>query len=331
MHGRAVLLALCWVTPLVLGALDKTKVSALWGTDEQPDGLSHALKSTPSCAASGRPPRMPRHALKFCHIFPDKSCCIPAQDAEIEEHYFTLLDAGDICAKESSMAKDALKMIFCAACSPKQPDYIDEDGSFKICSNLAEKVAPEQFDDCGMVRVAERGNLCGGDDVVVPSDQWPNTKPKGSTDAKHASLESDWNLFDSAAGDPGDLSGADGNGAYLGGPNGPATTCCDFADKAACPVGTGGQGPSKDRRDGRPEHSAYSCKGFWKFINDPAGAYPPFLDGGTTQYIQIHDCQESPTRTCNTECYTGAAAPNAAVSAAMLAAGIAAVLMTAHA
>merc|ERR1712046_270000 len=94
------------------------------------------------------------------------------------------------------MAKDALKMIFCAACSPKQPDYIDADGSLKICSNLAEKVAPEQFDDCGMVRVAERGNLCGGDDVVVPSDQWPETKPG-----------EEWNLFDGGAGEPGDLSG----------------------------------------------------------------------------------------------------------------------------
>lgn len=64
---------------------------------------------------------------------------MPAQDAEIEEHYFNLLDAGDICAKESSMAKDALKKIFCAACSPQQPTYV-ADGKFKICSSLAQRV-----------------------------------------------------------------------------------------------------------------------------------------------------------------------------------------------
>merc|ERR550514_2375578 len=87
----------------------------------------------------------------------------------------------------------------------------------------------------------------------------------------------------------------------------------------------------KKKRDGKPETSAYSCQGFWKFINDPAGAYPPFLDGGATQYIQIHECEESETMQCNTKCYTGMATPNTAVSAAFLAASLAAVLMTAHA
>ena len=41
--------------------------------------------------------------------------CLPAQDAEMK--LLGLLDAGDICAKQSSMAKDALKLVFCAACS----------------------------------------------------------------------------------------------------------------------------------------------------------------------------------------------------------------------
>ena len=69
-----------------------------------------ASASTEDCSSG-------TYALKFCHMFPEQSCCLPAQDAEIEEHYFNLLDAGDICAKQSSMAKDALKLVFCAACS----------------------------------------------------------------------------------------------------------------------------------------------------------------------------------------------------------------------
>ena len=108
-------------------------------------------------------------------MFPEQSCCLPAQDAEIEEHYFNLLDAGDICAKQSSMAKDALKLVFCAACSPRQPEYTVEAGGktyFRICSSLVDKVQPKDFDNCGMVRVAERGAPCAGDDVVVPSDCW---------------------------------------------------------------------------------------------------------------------------------------------------------------
>jgi hypothetical protein len=139
-----------------------------------------AETSAKTCDATGKVPGNPRHALKFCHIFPDTSCCLPAQDAEIEEHYFNLLDAGDICAKESSMAKDALKLIFCAACSPRQPEYLAEDASgqkyFRICSGLAEKVDPKQFDQCGMVKVAERGAPCKGDDVVVPSQAWSDDR-----------------------------------------------------------------------------------------------------------------------------------------------------------
>merc|ERR1719162_1357568 len=149
------------------------------------------VNATFVCAAAQRPKATPTHALKFCHIFPDESCCLPAQDAEIEEHYFNLLDAGDICAKESSMAKDALKKIFCAACSPKQPEYV-EDNKFKICSSLAERVKPTCFDDCGMVRVAERGNLCAGDDVVVPSKFWrscPDNSAVQWHDAGDASSE----------------------------------------------------------------------------------------------------------------------------------------------
>ena len=45
---------------------------------------------------------------------------------------------------------------------------------------------PKDFDNCGMVRVAERGAPCAGDDVVVPSDCWkygtdtPAARPKAA-------------------------------------------------------------------------------------------------------------------------------------------------------
>jgi hypothetical protein len=253
--------------------------------------------AAPLCAATGKEAKMPRHALKFCHIFPDKSCCLPAQDAEIEEHYFTLLDAGDICAKESSMAKDALKMIFCAACSPEQPRYVNRaDGAFKICSNIAKKVKPAEFDECGMVRVEERGDLCAGDDVVVPSEQWPTTTE---------SFEQGW--YD------------DGN----------AHTCCNNPDLGACEVT---MDVNSYHSDGNPAYSYHSCMGYWKFINDPSGAFPPFLDGGAVSYIQIVECEENAlpegVTSCNELCYTGAASPNAVTHAAILAISLIAVLST---
>lgn len=153
-------------------------IASVWSSSTEP-----ASKLT--CDAKKSAPSQPKHALKFCHIFPDSNCCLPAQDAETEEHYFNLLDAGDICAKESSMAKDALKLVFCAACSPRQPEYIkeiDNQKYFRMCTGLAEKVQPKEFDHCGMVRVEERGSPCKGDDVVIPSDQWPNvtTPPQGA-------------------------------------------------------------------------------------------------------------------------------------------------------
>jgi len=173
-------------------------------------------------------------------------------------------------------------MIFCAACSPRQPDYIDkEDGSFKICSNLAKKVKPDEFDECGMVMVAERGDLCGGDDVIVPGDQWPTEE--------------------------GDAAVAE-------------AVCCDKGDPLACP------GPA-DSQYGDKAHSAFSCQGYWKFINAPNGAYPPFLDGGATTYIQVIECEESETETCNEKCFTGGAS-SAVTHAAILAVSLLAVLST---
>jgi len=197
------------------------------------------------------------------------------------------------------MAKDALKMIFCAACSPRQPDYIDkEDGSFKICSNLAKKVKPDEFDECGMVKVAERGDLCGGDDVIVPGDEWPT--------------------------EVGDAAVAEAK-------------CCDKEDAASLDISRlygspacnpiAPDTPPADMQYGDKAHSAFSCQGYWKFINAANGAYPPFLDGGATTYIQVIECEESETETCNEKCFTGGAS-SAVTHAAILAVSLLAVLST---
>jgi len=243
-----------------------------------------------TCAASQRAPQAPTHSLKFCHIFPDKSCCLPSQDAEIEEHYFNLLDAGDICAKESSMAKDALKKIFCASCSPLQPDYVSEDGKFRICSSLAERVKPTCFDDCGMIRVAERGNLCAGDDNIVPSKYWRSC----------------------AAGDAVQVVADDGSTAWgeecqpwdqtRDGAAG-VNACCNFETQAECAT-LGSKTVTVDGTAEQLESLPYSCTGFYKFINDDTGAKPPFLDDFE---IEIVKCDESDDVDCATKCYTGSA------------------------
>jgi len=237
------------------------------------------------CAAALRPKKPPTHALKFCHIFPDESCCLPAQDAEIEEHYFNLLDAGDICAKESSMAKDALKKIFCASCSPRQPDYVTEDNKFRICSSLAERVKPRCFDDCGMVRVAERGNLCAGDDVIVPSKYWESC-PDGSAVKFEDEGAVGWG-GGCAPYDDATMSTLD------------QMKCCDGTTAADC-VNTKYNNSQGQEQTAQP----YSCTGYYKFINDDTGAKPPFLDDFE---IEIVECDSSVDPTCSEKCYTGAA------------------------
>lgn len=41
-----------------------------------------------------------------------------------------------------------------------------------LCSSIVKDIFPESFDDCGMVVPGERGNVCEGDDTVIPSVHW---------------------------------------------------------------------------------------------------------------------------------------------------------------
>jgi hypothetical protein len=44
--------------------------------------------------------------------------------------------------------------------------------NISICSSIVKDIYPEHFDDCGMIVPGERGNVCEGDDTVVPSEHW---------------------------------------------------------------------------------------------------------------------------------------------------------------
>lgn len=84
---------------------------------------------------------------------------------------------GEICAKQTSKAKDFLKAVFCYACSPEQPEFIgspynpdlftnDTEEVVRVCKTAAIEIHPGKFSDCGMTLVAERGNIPAGDDTV---------------------------------------------------------------------------------------------------------------------------------------------------------------------
>jgi hypothetical protein len=123
------------------------------------------------CATTKRMPSRPIVGYGMCHMYNSRSCCIPVFDAEIQEHFEILLDAGDRCALELREQKNRLRELFCLACSPKQPLYL-VNGTLQICKSFAESVNPTLFDACGMVKVAERGTPSLGDDSVLPSLEW---------------------------------------------------------------------------------------------------------------------------------------------------------------
>lgn len=123
------------------------------------------------CGSTGMRSRKMKVPLNICHMFNEDSCCIPVFDTEIDEHYQNLLEAGDRCIQELVKPKLYLRDIFCMACSPLQPSYT-VNGTLRICASLVDELHPEFFDDCGMVQVAARGELCDGDDSVLPSATW---------------------------------------------------------------------------------------------------------------------------------------------------------------
>lgn len=141
-----------------------------------------------TCYLTGRTPA-DNHvlALGFCRqAFRHDNCCLPGFDEEIKETYDELLGTSELCASSVTQSKLSLLYIFCFGCSSNQPKYLKEVGTFhdaelgsdytlyniSICRSIAKDVYPEAFDDCGMIIPGERGNVCEGDDTVIPSEQW---------------------------------------------------------------------------------------------------------------------------------------------------------------
>lgn len=264
----ATLVSLLWIS-----AVSTVDGSCVTGTEAECCTLSTKLPSQGS-----------NKQLKFCSMYPEETCCVPAQDAEIEEHFFNLLDAGDVCDKEASKAKDGLRSIFCFGCNPVSIDYEDRDlGVIKICNKIASDIKPEYFDECGMVRVEERGDLCSGDDVVIPSRYWPTCAEGEVSNSNLAVQGFPEQEEDSCLPVVGGSVTVDG--AVLNGVKG-------------CLInGTLPSTGSYTNTD------AFSCHGYWKILNDNAGAKPPFMEDFV---VAIVDCVNEDCG-ADVQCYTGSA------------------------
>mmetsp|Transcript_2938 Transcript_2938/g.4454 ORF Transcript_2938/g.4454 Transcript_2938/m.4454 type:complete len:226 (+) Transcript_2938:77-754(+) len=124
-----------------------------------------------------RGPKEPNVALSFCSMFRTNACCDPAVDAEIQGYYDDLVGVSELCASVRTKAHIALQYIFCYACSPKEPQYT-RNGTITLCSGIAFDADPANFDDCGIVIPGNRGELCSGDDGIIPSNYYA---PGGTT------------------------------------------------------------------------------------------------------------------------------------------------------
>mmetsp|Transcript_34058 Transcript_34058/g.53232 ORF Transcript_34058/g.53232 Transcript_34058/m.53232 type:complete len:239 (+) Transcript_34058:70-786(+) len=135
-----------------------------------------------TCDLTTYAPKTSKFPLRFCNMFPDKACCLPAHDVEIQGYYEDMLESGDSCNRVITSSKNAIRQVFCMACDPLVGEnYITypnastgSPGEIRICSQLANSIDLTTFDDCSMVRVEERGDDCGGDDTVIPSLYWGN-------------------------------------------------------------------------------------------------------------------------------------------------------------
>jgi hypothetical protein len=113
--------------------------------------------------------------LKFCNWYYQSSCCLPSHDADIQQKFLTLIEAGETCAKYNNEAKMFLSAAFCYGCDPKEPlhftpplnkEFFQAEKSVKICSELAEKIHPDFFMDCGMTLPDDRESVCSPNSAV---------------------------------------------------------------------------------------------------------------------------------------------------------------------
>ena len=84
------------------------------------------IECGPICALSGRPPFQSISLLETCYRYYERTCCYVIQDTEIDDAYFSLLEAGDRCNDELLYPKLKLRDAFCLGCDPNQGRYLIE-------------------------------------------------------------------------------------------------------------------------------------------------------------------------------------------------------------
>ncbi|OQR91798.1 hypothetical protein THRCLA_08873 [Thraustotheca clavata] len=159
-------------------------------------GLSIALLAVPvvaqsyqaTCLASGSSPffTSTKYALAFCDV-PNYRCCLPVHDKAIREEYIRLLSTGLTCSETLNPAKTKLARVLCASCNPYSPSYLtatvntiffSSPVTYKVCTALANVVAPKNFDQCGLNQQAYRGSTCAPNNAVA-SPTWASC-PSGN-------------------------------------------------------------------------------------------------------------------------------------------------------
>lgn len=94
-----------------------------------------------------------------------------------------------------------------------------------------------------------------------------------------------------------------------------AKTCKGDAAYADCPLKWGFETCAKARTElGEAACKGEDCKSYYKLLNDPSGAKPPFLDDYEMEIVDDSDSGSCKTAPGGCECYTGAATALKAVT-----------------
>ncbi|CCI45434.1 unnamed protein product [Albugo candida] len=137
------------------------------------------------CLCTHKEPAKNRIPLLFCNWYRQKTCCLPAFDDDIQSKFSSFINAGATCSKYSNKAKHYLAIVFCMGCNPDQAtflgpavntDFYNATSTLKVCASIADRVAPSQFDDCGLVLSTDRDNICAPNSPIIASYTFPDCK-----------------------------------------------------------------------------------------------------------------------------------------------------------
>lgn len=199
--------------------------------------------------------------LEFCNWYRKQSCCLPAFDVDIYEHFAPLIAAGDTCAKYQNKAKYYLSLVFCYGCDPEEPTHFTTplndaffNASFKtakICSSVTKHMAPAAFSDCGLTIADDRENPCSGTSPIAPAAVWFDCE-----DGQYMCMDSSKNWY-----------------------------CSD----SAC----GTENTPLGFMDARCNASEHTCDAALMFLNDNRGAKPPNYNDYPVEIVDEVQCLET--------------------------------------